>query len=472
MQLVLIDNFSKRHNSTLVPDITQITYRTLNISLKNIEENSTLLHPTFIINWKNSQGQDNVKLGTNYIGFEGRYYFVDDIIFISNNLVKLVCSMDVLATYKTQIGNSVQYIERSASAVTGETENYIIDNAVSVGQWKNYKANATTNFSGVVTGWSVAGCYVVRVISKTYSSNNASGVASYVMDTANFANLLDFIFDESNFIDELTDEVVKTFFNPFQYIVSVRWYPFTVGTISTGSALTVKLGWWNPTGVTAYALANSGGVSFGSYLTIPSFPYNDWRCFDPRVTSIKLYLPSVGTIDVAPMDINLNGNLYFNYYVDTVSGEAIVRLYGDELIATYSINFGADIQLGQMRTDWAQAIGSGVSAISSAIGGNIGGAITNAIDAVQNVTMPTPSLNGSQGNVAMLKYQSYAEIVIETFITSENAQALLGKPRCYNHQIKDFSGYVKCAGASISVDGPISIRDEINSYLNGGFYYE
>lgn len=52
----------------------------------------------------------------NYCEFESRYYWVDDVIYLTNNIQEIHCRLDVLATYKTDIGNTYAYIEYGDAA--------------------------------------------------------------------------------------------------------------------------------------------------------------------------------------------------------------------------------------------------------------------------------------------------------------------------------------------------------------------
>lgn len=49
----------------------------------------------------------------NYAQFEGRYYWVDDVVYITNDIQEIHCHIDVLATWKTAIGNTDALIQFS-----------------------------------------------------------------------------------------------------------------------------------------------------------------------------------------------------------------------------------------------------------------------------------------------------------------------------------------------------------------------
>ena len=103
MQLQLYRNFSKKENSTKIPNPNTATV--VEVTMK---QSTSLDNPVFIL-----QGVD---LDVNYCHLiNGRYYFVNDIVLGNNNIYELHCSTDILATYRNEIFGSSFYVERSAS---------------------------------------------------------------------------------------------------------------------------------------------------------------------------------------------------------------------------------------------------------------------------------------------------------------------------------------------------------------------
>ena len=47
-----------------------------------------------------------------------------------------------------------------------------------------------------------------------------------------------------------------------------------------------------------------------------------------------------------------------------------------------------------------------------------------------------------------------------------------GRPDMTERVISTCSGYVKCINASVPIAGMSTEKDEVNTYLNTGFYYE
>ena len=95
--------FSKRKNSTKQPTGgTSVT--------AFLKEGTSIENPTFTLSGNN--------FTVDYVEAFGHYYFVKDIVSIRNNLIEIECVQDVLATYKSAIIGSSQYVIRSASAAS------------------------------------------------------------------------------------------------------------------------------------------------------------------------------------------------------------------------------------------------------------------------------------------------------------------------------------------------------------------
>ena len=99
-------NFSKRRNSTKRPS-GGTSYTCL------LKEDTSTARPSIAIKWN---GSSSAPAGFNYcyIPDFGRYYWVNSWTYSERQWIA-ACSVDVLATYKTEIGGSSKYVLRAAS---------------------------------------------------------------------------------------------------------------------------------------------------------------------------------------------------------------------------------------------------------------------------------------------------------------------------------------------------------------------
>ena len=68
-------------------------------------ESMSLLSPVFQIKLTSTTTAAKILTKCNYVYCQefGRYYFVDNVIMVANNLVRIECSVDVLMSWKTEI---------------------------------------------------------------------------------------------------------------------------------------------------------------------------------------------------------------------------------------------------------------------------------------------------------------------------------------------------------------------------------
>lgn len=448
-------SFSKRTNSTARPASAGRVY---NVYLK---EDTSIEHPHFII----GTGIDS---NINYCLAMGNYYFIDDIVMLTADQSELVCSIDVLATHKDAIGAYTCHIDRSASTHNA----YLIDDALSATQSVVSETLATTD----LFNFDATGCFIVRIVSP---GGSPTGITSWVMSQGDLETLLDFLTTESNFQDVLTDSIVKTFFNPFQYIVSIKWFPIAKNDIA-GVSDTLKIGWWQLSG----SFKRLTSALFYDNVTVnkPTNYYSgDFRAYTQNFTRLIADLPNIGIVELDPM--MLSGTIRARVCIDWITGEMRVT-FGSEGtqggvttmidgFSTYTGTLGVDINVGQTTGMTGQVLSAagGMAIGEAALSGLVAG-VTDIISGIKNAIQPTSSVIGSSGNKASIISNPRLLLYIRNYGCGEFPNVVYGRPLRANRQISTLSGYVKCLGASISLAAPDTEMATVNSYLNGGFYYE
>lgn len=449
-------NFSKRINSTKQPTGASRDYTVY------LKENTSIERPVFILG-------TGIDAGISYCQAMGNYYFIDDIVHITAEQVELHCSLDVLATHKTEIGAYTCYVERAASSYN----NMIRDTMISASQKIIAESTAITQLSASISS---SGVYVIGVVGG-YGSNTG-GISTYVVDAAELEDALDFMFTDGTFPDILTDSVVKSFFNPFQYIVFLRWYPFTKAAFGTLTYDKIKFGWWETT--TTYARLNDVRISFGVVLDIPTGYYNDFRSYDLNHTQINIDLPTVGNIQLDPSLISAPGiDVLLGVNVDIATGDTVVRLETvtgsglttRSLIGSYSGKMGASIPVGQVNGEAGSVISSALQTATGILSKDPARAIEGAVGVVGSYN-PPPSMLGSYGSRAYFAGMTSCKVSVRCYETGDIPTLVYGRPLCRNVQLGTLTGYVQCSGASIELNAPDSETREVNAFLNGGFYYE
>lgn len=461
-------NFTKRRNSTKIPTATGTTIAC------TLKEPCSLKSPVLTISG-DVFGYDYA-----YIADFARYYFVSEVTSVCKGVTQYTLEEDILASNKAAIGSTVA---RVAFSSTGWDKD-IIDSRILTKTTKIKYANSAT-LSSITS----AGSYVLTVFSK--DATTSSGFATiYVMDATNLSKLKQWMSDDSIY------SAISTFIegSALSSIYSCIWVPFNLS-VNPGSAVSrVYIGNKNtiddnPIGITAYVLGATTYATDTASITIP-YRYNDFRDSEP-FSSSQLYLPGIGYSDFNMADWLDSTSIALTYVMDYATGDLTYRLEDStgKLIQTMTCNVSSPCALGQTLTNGAgivSAVGGGAAAIGgfalSAISGNAAGAVasagallTAAGSLALSVNKRANSIKGSIGgrtsteiNQAILTgfYMDTEDVDDASYIAQK------GRPVGVTHAISNHSGYVQCDEASISMAGDSYERDAINSFLNGGFFYE
>ena len=96
----------------------------------NFRNEVDLLNPTFIVECKSVPT-------CNYCYIEDfkRYYYINDIKVVRNNIYSISCSVDVLMTYKHYITSSTQYVSRQENTYN----ELLVDNMVTFEEKYDYE---------------------------------------------------------------------------------------------------------------------------------------------------------------------------------------------------------------------------------------------------------------------------------------------------------------------------------------------
>lgn len=466
-------SFAKRKNSTKQPTGASRDYTVY------LKENTSIERPVFILG-------TGIDAGVNYCQAMGNYYFIDDIVYLTADQVELHCSLDVLATHKTEIGSYTAYIDRAAST----HNSYIIDNALSATQQIISETTASTQIFPV----NQTGCFIMRVVGKS-DEDSVAGVQTFVLTPDNLEDALDFMFDTGNYTDILIDPITKSFFNPFQYIISLMWFPIAAADIA-GKSHELRYGWWradppsNPpgSGLTDYKLITSQWYYDSVRLNIPTnFYQGDFRSYTLGYTDLTAFIPGIGSVSLDPVMLS-RGDIYAETMIDWITGNLTVIFTVRESqggVVTHVANFGSysgqigvPIQVGQINGAMASIAGRSSGNLVGDILTGITTAATDIVSAagsvigIGNKAGGSKSILGDAGNKALVASRPSLELCIRNFGCSEFPNAVYGRPLRANRQISTLSGYIRCMAASIELSAPDSETDEVNKYLNGGFYYE
>lgn len=469
MNIKVWTSFTKRKNSTLQPTGgTQVACV--------LKEDTSIERPSFILN--------TAIANYTYVEAFGHYYFVDDVININAGMCELVCSMDVLATYKSDITAYTAFVERAASSY----DVWINDPALSQKQLYYSDTMHTTSLSSF---FSQTGCFVVECLAKNqgvvlYATSNLEPY-KYILTPGVYTTQ-----DKNDWIQSRISQA----FDLDVYIGGVKWMPFAASAMGSALSGTFPIGpvdiaaalggSWNYTVYKVPQIGPSSNKTTSVSLTLPSAGnFGDFRDCSPKFTQYNLYLPGCGLVTLDPAVIGYaiqqSKTVYVDIWCDLISGEITYRLRlgaNASDIGRYSGNISVDVPIGKSAVDTvksakmvAGSIGAGAAA--GGVWGAIGGALVGGIEAIYNHMTPDTNMIGGAGNKAELANISGSiHLTRRQFGAKDFPTAVAGRPLMQNVTLSTLSGFVKCGNASVPVNAHAAERDAINSFLNSGFYIE
>lgn len=502
--------FTKRTNSTAQPASGATT---LSCQLK---DETSMIAPTLVIkavpaNWSPIWNYARIPAFN-------RYYFINDWRW-NNGVWEADCVVDVLSSFKTQIGNLSEYVLRSSFTYNGQ----VVDMQYTTTAETRVAVELLTNrFQSVLAG----GYYILGVISN--DSNNAQGaVTYYLMTPAQLAALKAYMMSDTFLQDQgltaqtITDvipsELLKTLYNPYQYIASCAWLPFPSSDFynSLLSLSSIPFGWFTPTDagttIQGYRINANGYVkTYSERIPVAGHPQRpDRGVFVDHApfTERMIFYPPFGSIPINDDSIIGGDFIRIELTVDMVLGDAVLSLFHDRpldsqgsfqdmgVIARVSAPLAVPIQLAQTTVD---INGSANAMIVSAVSGtvsdfvkdslkgpaSVGGALSaiaaipgnvwnNTWSAVGNViNNPVGQLQTSGTNGSLAQYATHPYFVKKYRIIADDDNTQKGRPLCQVRTLNTIPGFIMVETPDVPIACFEKEREQIVSFLAGGFFYE
>lgn len=489
-----------------------------------LKDNCSLLSPIVRLKFDS-------KPSFNYMSFEYRYYWITDIISVTNDIWELHGQVDVLTTYRNHIFNTDAFVLFDSTPNTQLPDNRL---AIKT-DCEAFTSTAAMpwNFAGS-TGYG-GGTYLIAVtgIKDSFSWNDGAiysnhdtraGTGVY---TIPFSSLDQIGFDVSDITSDI-DSFYQQWFtdygrhvallNPtiasdfFEYIGNAVsggmqlvadafmytlkfWKIIAENVFGGGNALqNIKACYWLPFDVPDTAVSSvSKPLSLGTYkdqitglkrvndpiitsvwidVTIP-WQFTDWR--NVSCTEVMLYIPMIGCINIPSDVVKGNNTLQVRLSVNLYSGalSAEVRCDGASL-GTY----GANVSMPYLIGDSNANIASITNTITSAASQNYVGAAANALNSLNAMSTSVGGIGGGAGS----GLTNTITCICRVHNTSQEPSALINTIGTPSHQLKRLSpslGYVQCLNAQVrplaAYGVPFATQQEIemiNNYLNTGVYLE
>lgn len=454
---------AKRHNSTLIPTAGA----DYDVVLKN---GCDIITPTFYM-------QLNRVPNWSMLKFEGRYYFITGITSLRQDYWQIDADVDVLATYKTDIQGTTEFILYDSTVNTEIVDNRLPTKTTPVYAENNVILNENASAAGsylcCATGEGSSEIYKIPNVSwlSNIIADPTHGLRHYIDDEYQSSTWSDWTEAVAEYLRTTGKNIITSGGNVFNNIRSIIWVPWRVET--TQNKL-FYLGPW-------YSGASADVVTTifqrtSAQVAIP-WQFSDWRRNEPY-TYIYLYIPFVGVIHIPSSQVIDQSVIDVQIAFNQQNGEIAFRVYsGNVQIGAYGANTAVAIPFGACQITPAQKLtavtGSAAGVAAAIASGNVvaGAAAAASLAALRPIGATVGGIGGGAGGALDLQLRCFT-ISHDTIVAPNSIAATIGTPTMAQQSLANKTGYVQTQAASVSGSMTDTERNRINSLLNGGIYIE
>lgn len=442
---IVFYKFNKKENSTACPQGGGFSIAGI------LNENTSIISPSISIKF----GVDITGYNYAYIPDFQRFYKVVSWGY-ALGLWRCDLHVDVLASFKPQIGAMNNYILRSASESNGN----IIDGLYpTTPQTGISESSAESVFND--------NQFIIHYVGK-------EGMKAVLISERALATLCQSLWNNWGNIDGMTD-VFAAIADPFQYVNGIQKTYAPIGFWGGSGATNIVLGTVD-TGAAGQDITDSvGKVSIA--LSVPKHPQAGDRPY-LKASPFSIYsirIPGIGWITLPSEALYNASGVTVKFCAEPASG----NMRADVCVGNSVIASGT----GKVNTDWGLAGVSSSPGVGGLLGKAIGslgsgilegvanfiGAGAGILDAAGSAAATVQQSGGMSGCVGMdeplilqLKYQTAVTDNVEDH----------GRPLMAFRSINKLSGFTQCEGAHFEGVCTQTEQEMIDSALNGGFFYE
>lgn len=501
MRIDFYNNFYKKYNSTKRPTVGGSGNLTAVHSVTGyLREPCSVLHP--VVSLKDSPVSNMIPAVCTYayIPHFSRYYYISDWSW-EQGVWTAHMDVDVLASWKPHIGEQTEYVLR-----TDSTTNFN-------GEITDTTYPATTDvvtreqlISSVFASSIEYGIFVVGIIAGDQQSllpltpDSVGAITYYAMDFLEFNAFKEMLFSNTSLnimgitdpqgntqITDMSKEVLKTLYNPYQYIASCIYFPFDVTLIPNASAVTgIDIGWWHyPTLSATKILAQTVSVDETCTLTDhPQIARGSYLNYSPY--SRRTCIGRFGTIAIDNSYFKSGNSVGLHYVIDIITGQCRLEIqalepyqggYYEHTIGERQFLLGVPIQIAQIGLDYitagAHTVSSAANTVSRFMTGDVAGGIATAATGIANaIAESMPQLETSGTNGSFIAPVTQTHFVEQFYQIVDEDIGHRGRPLCELKRIDTLSGFILCAEGELDLDVYEDERRQITRYLTSGFFWE
>lgn len=364
----------------------------------------------------------------NYCKFEGRYYWVDDIVYVTTHLQEVHCHIDALATYQDKIKNTYAYVKYGDKA---HWNKYVDDFRF---QPEKIYRTLENHYDAFAVDTSAANGTVVMTVMEFFDAQH-SGVRNYAMSLTTFFNTLADLtgYLKDNLIDGLNITTLKEVMQAVaelwgaiggagswrDNILAVKYLPIPLSEYIESGASNSQMGMYlggiicNPSGY-YYRLSPIKLKRYSHTILLPwhkDVQLDYYFLKNPRWSTLQVITPGGQFQEIDVTLIKSQSTVKWYSCIDLCSGEWSGKLVDTQdvtgnILASFGGNVGVDIlrlagtgrsQEGIMLSNWTRAAAFGMSGFSSSATVNATKSnSTGGTHIWSNRKSVTPQLSGTQ----------------------------------------------------------------------------
>lgn len=400
----------------------------------------------------------------------GRFYWIDEVISVSNSVLELHCSIDVLATFKTQILSQSSYVLYSSS----NYDDLLTDTRIpmqSDSTWTHDEEDT------IFTDYDLDTTVVFATIGAIETDENIYGGYNYYVVTER--DWVKFLGKLSN-SPGLWDDIKNYFADVADSIIFARRYPIPMSEYNKLDPEPVKIAKIEVNFI-ATRLANLYIHPTPIELTVPNFR-SDFLKWEPY-TKYMLYFPYVGCVDIPTSEYGKD--FLLDYVLNLATGLMNLNVCARNIrnaFNTYTSEVGEMLPITTNQTNISSAISAGTGAVAWGAGAVMSGsavmgisAIMMAANAVTSALSTTSKQHGMFGGSRDEKLQTKA--VLFKWIRAHampitELTELYGRPLCRVVQLSTLTGYCKTQEFHFEGNMHKNIIEKIEEMMDGGVYIE
>lgn len=414
-----------------------------------------------------------------YLPTFSRYYWVKNWTY-SDGLWSASLTVDTLASYREEIGNSTEYVTRSSAQYNGTISDGLYPATAKV-------QTVTTAFQGGFAETISGGFFVIGFVAK--AANSIGAVTYVVMTPSNAKKLSAKLLTNVSYLNidnaEISDNLTKILFNPYQYIVSCNYFPFNMAELTAHLPLvsSIDVGWWS-IDIPGWILGvDNNNFTKSVTVNVPKHPQAAARgeyCNAAPYTDYTIFLQPYGVIPLESSKLWGASSLTIQYVTDLFTGDSILRIFTNtkQLVHDTTAKLGASIQLsniafdipsgsgGLLQTGFAAAYGGLRAALSGGTFSDVGNGILNAAQAT-NADVASKGATGST-----IAFDAIPYMVARFKILVDDNNEHHGRPLCKRVQLSTIPGFIMVDDPDIALNATAAEIDSVKSYMKNGFFLE